>query len=415
MKVLQINMCHYRRGGADVVYLNTSQLLQDRGIEVINYSAKSANNIKIFNNEYFINEIDFLNATIFQKLLRLPRFFYSFEAKTKLGQLIKKERPDVAHIHTYKGVLTPSILVPLVKNNIPIVFTLHDYGLLCPNNLFLDGKGEICERCLIDNSTFHCISNKCNRNNFILSTLTGIEYEFHKRFFPFHKYFTKLIAVSKFGLAIHSRKNDLKEKLEHLYNFDPNLKTIKPNSRKGDYFLYFGRLSHEKGIQTLLSAWKLSGINSRLKIVGDGPQRTLINMFIKKNNIDNIDVLGFKNGNELHEIINQASFVIIPSEWYENNPMTIIEAYSNGKPVIASIAGGIPEIVIDNKTGFLFNMKDAYQLSILLTQAKNMSQEEYGTMSEEAHKFAIMNFSEDVHFEKLIKIYKNVIRTKSVD
>lgn len=415
MKILQINVCHYRRGGADVVYLNTGQLLIKKGHEVLNFSQRNKNNDPdSFDYKYFVNQIDFLKLSLIRKLLKTLRFFYSFEAKQNLEKLIINEKPDIAHIHTYKGTLTPSILLTLKKYKVPTVLTLHDYGLLCPHNLFLNGKGEICEKCPTTNNPINCITNKCNHNNLFLSTLSAFEFIFHKSISPFSKSFDKLIAVSKFGLEIHSRHDEYKNKIVHLYNFYPELNKPIINDQKGAYFLFFGRLSSEKGINSLINAWKSVGPDSKLKIVGDGPLMADIKEFVVQNGLSNIEMLGFKQGNELDELIRQASFIVVPSKCYENNPLTIIEAYSNGKPVIGSRIGGISEIVVENKTGYLFEMGNIKDLSEVLQKASNISSNDYQIMSNNSRSFAEKNFSEEKHYESLIQIYKSVIHEKRV-
>lgn len=409
MKILQINTCHYRRGGADVVYLNTSQLLVEKGHEVINFSQNSPRDVNAFDKKYFIDNIDYFGHSPLNKMLTIPRFFYSKEAKQKIEELVKVEKPDIAHVHSYKGILTPSILYALKKNNVPVVITLHDYGLLCPHNSFLNGKNEICEKCLTTNNFLHCIINRCNRDSFSLSTVTALEYFFHKKIFPFDHYFEKLIAVSKFGMRIHARKPEFKEKLVHLYNFYPKLNLTKPNSEKGQYFLCYGRISREKGIISLLKAWRLINKSQKLKIVGEGRMMQEVLLYIKENNLYNVEVLGFKTGIELEQLINNASFIVVPSEWYENNPLTIIEAYSNGKPVIASKVGGISEIIIENETGYIFEMGNIIQLSEVLKKSSEISNDEYIYLSENARRFSEKHFAAEAHYENLMTIYNSVL------
>ena len=409
MKILQINACHYRRGGADVVYLNTSQLLGERGHEVINLSKHSKFNSEVQNNRYFVKDIDYFNLSPLKKLLHIPRFIYSVEAKDKLESLIKLEKPDVAHIHLYKGTLTPSILSTLKHNNIPTVITLHDFGFICPHNTFLNGKNQICTKCLTTNNSFNCIINKCNRNNLLLSTVSALEYVIHKNVFPFSKYFDRIIVVSKFGLEMHSRREVLKDKLVHLYNFYPKLESNLPNYVRGDYFLSFGRLSQEKGILTLIKAWGKMKSHKLLKIAGEGPIQKDIKKYIEKNKLSNIEILGFKKGAALNELIKNASFIIVPSECYENNPLSIVEAYSNGKPVIATKTGGISEIVIENETGFLFEIRNVDQLSEIIIKASKLSEEQYATMSKNARNFADNNFSENNHYLALMNIYNSIL------
>ncbi len=407
MKILQINSCHYRRGGADVVYLNTGKLLEDHGHEVGYFSQKSEKNLQAKTSDYFINETNYFGKSLAGKIISIPRFFYSSEAKNKISQLLKDMQPDIAHVHLYKADLTPSILPELKKQNIPVVITLHDYGMLCPHNLMLDGKMNICNRC-VTGSALNCIIHKCNRNNLILSSLSAFEYLFQNAIFPFEKYFNKIIAVSKFGQKLHKDSGKFKRKVDHLYNFYPYLEKTEPNRKKGNYFLYFGRLSGEKGVKTLLTAWLGKERNSTLKVVGTGElfdDLSQIAAFSKS-----IEMIGFKSGDELNTLIREASFIIVPSEWYENNPLTVIEAYANGKPVIGSNIGGIPEIIDDGNTGYLFEMKSVNDLSEKIDHAESLSEAEYAYLSDNARKFADMHFSPDTHYENLIELYNQTIK-----
>ena len=409
MKILQINNIHYRRGGADIVYLNTGKLLENHGHDVLYFSQKNVKNETTNSNDYFIKETNYFDKSLINKIYSIPRFFYSDESKRQLSKLINELKPDIAHIHLYKGTLTPSILEVLKINNVPIIISLHDYGLLCPHNLMLDGKMNICTRC-VNGSALNCITNKCNRNNLLLSTVSSLEYIFHKAFFPFDKYFDKIITVSKFGQQMHQKSKSLFDKILHLYNFYPDLNQTEINTKKGNYILYFGRLSAEKGVETLFNAWLMKERKAQLKIVGTGELYEELNK--KSIGISSIEMLGFKSGDELNKLIKEASFIIVPSEWYENNPLTIIEAYANGKPVIGCNVGGIPEIINDGDTGFLFEMGSVDDLSDKITKAETIDEEEYYRLSTNARKFADEHFSEESHYNSLLSIYKEVIISK---
>lgn len=406
MRILQINNIHFRRGGADIVYLNTGKLLENKGNEVFYFSQENEKNDISNSDGYFVKETNYFDKSFLDKIYAIPRFFYSLESKEKLTKLINDLQPDVAHIHLYKGSLTPSILQVLKNNKVPTVISLHDYGLLCPHNSMLDGKMNICTRC-VSGSALNCIAYKCNRNNLMLSTISSLEFIFQKSFFPFEKYFNKIIAVSKFGQKIHKESGQFNRKVEHLYNFYPDLDKVETNNKKGNYILYFGRLSEEKGIKTLFDAWLKEERKSKLKIVGTGELYEELN----KKLIDrsNIEMLGFKSGDELNRLIQEASFIIVPSEWYENNPLTIIEAYANGKPVIGSNTGGIPEIINDGDTGFIFEMASVDDLSEKIKIAESVNDQEYYRLSINARKFADEHFSEEKHYNSLMKIYNNLL------
>ena len=407
MKILQINNIHFRRGGADIVYFNTGKLLENRGHEVFYFSQENEKNEKTNLNDYFVKETNYFDKSFLGKIYSIPRFFYSNESKNKLSKLIGDLQPDVAHIHLYKGTLTPSILQALKTNKVPVIITLHDYGLLCPHNSMLDGKMNICTRC-VNGSALNCITNKCNRNNLMLSTISSLEYIFHKTFFPFEKYFDCIIAVSKFGQKMHMNSGQFSRKVDHLYNFYPNLANTEICSKKGEYILYFGRLSAEKGIKTLFSSWIMEERKSKLKVVGTGELFEELNTIASETST--INMLGFKSGEELNKLIRESSFIIVSSEFNENNPLTIIEAYANGKPVIGSNIGGIPEIINDGETGFLFEMGSINDLSDKIKKVETIEEEEYYRLSINARKFADEHFSEEKHYNSLVKIYNNLLK-----
>jgi glycosyltransferase involved in cell wall biosynthesis len=409
MKILQINNCHFNRGGADIVYLNTGELLESYGNEVFYFSIKNELNKNTKFQKYFVKGIDFLNISLFKKIIYFFRFFYSNESKRKLNKLIRDLKPNIAHVHLYKGGLTPSILGVLKKNKIPVLVTLHDYGFLDPHNLLLDGNLNISEKC-ITGSSFNCVRDKSNRNSYLLSLVSTFEYIYHTKFFPFDKYFNTIVAVSKFSQVLHLKSNKFNWSIDHLYNFSPLLNRHEETIKQGsNYLLYFGRLSKEKGIKTLINAVEKLDVKIDLKIVGTGVLEIELKKYIQDNNLTNIKLLGFKEGKELHKLIRESKFVIVPSQWYENNPMTIIESYCFGVPVIGSRIGGIPEIIDEGKTGFTYEMGNIDDLVVALTKGINLSEEEYIILKNNARVFAEENFSPSLHYNKLMNLYKKTI------
>jgi glycosyltransferase involved in cell wall biosynthesis len=408
MRILLINNCHFRRGGADVVYLNTGELLKRNGHEVSYFSTRSAQNESTDFSKFFIEDIDPLKLSFARQAINTPRKLYSREAKRNLNKLIEVERPDIAHIHLYKGGLTASILPVLKRNHIPTVITLHDFSLLCPRNIFLNGTDDICEKCLTSNP-FNCVIYRCNRKNIFYSIISYIEFEINNKFFRPEFYFDRIISVCKFNYEKHQIKSNLRERLVLLYNFSKELDDNLPDHTKGEYFLFYGRLSKEKGILTLIDAWQKLGSRFKLKIAGKGDLLNEINRKIELHNEGNIELLGFKSGTELDNLIKHSSFIIVPSECYENNPMTIIEGYSLGKPVIASNVGGIPEIISEGETGFLFELKNIDDLADKVKHANELSGREYETISKNARQFAEKSFSSANHYIKLMEIYSEAI------
>lgn len=409
MKVLQINNCHFPRGGADVVYLNTGNLLEKNGNEVYYFSIKNELNEKNNFNKYFVDEVNFLRLSLFKKILNFFRFFYSVESSLKLSKLLNDFSPDIAHVHLYKGGLTPSILKVLKQEKIPILITLHDYGLLDPHNLLLDGNLKISERC-INGSAFNCVKDKSNRNSYLLSLVSTLEYIFHINFYPFSEYFDTIVCVSKFSKNLHLKSHKFNLSIDHLYNFSPLANILfETQKNNSEYILYFGRLSKEKGIKTLIKAVEKIDHKIVLKIVGTGILKDELENYIKNNNINNITLLGFKKGIELHDLIKKSKYVIVPSEWYENNPMTVIESYCFGVPVIGSRIGGIPEIIEEGKTGFTYEMGNIDDLVRVLKKGINLNECDYLKLKNNARNFAKNNFSPANHYKELIKLYSKTI------
>lgn len=192
-----------------------------------------------------------------------------------------------------------------------------------------------------------------------------------------------------------------KEKSTYLYNFTPN---VDCTTVQGDYILFFGRISEEKGLRTLLNVMKQLP-DVKLKIAGTGPLLEILSSDAPAN----VEFLGFKKGLELQELIQNASFVVVPSEWYENNPLAIIESFMAGTPVIGSDIGGIPELVADGKTGYIFHPKSCEELKDAIMRAWSLPEGKYKQMSDEAKRFAIDNFSEDNHYNRLMENYQLVI------
>jgi glycosyltransferase involved in cell wall biosynthesis len=405
MKVLLIHGYHAPVGGADKVYLNTGELLSNRGHEVIYFSFRNKVNIDSLNEKYFLDE-----PSKFQSVIN---FFYNKQAAVRIENLIFKEKPDIAHLHSFWGGLTPSILFVLRKYNIPIVHTVHDYNLICPVSTSTDNKGNICEACKGKYFYLGAIK-RCHKGSFCKSSIIAASLLFRRKYFDPIQLIDGWIFVSWFTYYKHLKfmPHLINSDTINLYNFnpDPQVKNTIKSDRK--YFLYFGRLSREKGLSTLIMAFSQVR-HLKLVIAGTGPQEFYLKDMVQKLGLDNIEFIGFKSGDELKSIINNASFNIVPSEWWENNPMSIIEAYSLGIPVIGANVGGIPEIVVDGETGYLFDMKNVDQLAKIISKANALSTIEYNTMSTCAFDFALQKFNKDQYISSLEEYYKKHINKNS--
>ena len=233
-----------------------------------------------------------------------------------------------------------------------------------PIYLLLDGNNKICEKCK-DGFYFRCVIKRCSQNSLTQSAILAADAYFRKKIIKPVDVIDHFLFVSHFAKNKHVEfESKYNSKSSVLYNFNVNLKDIKSIKNKGNYFLFYGRLSREKGISTLIDA--AINANIKLKVVGEG----LLLPKYKKLKHKNIEFLGFKSGAELWSLIYNSSFVVVPSEWYENNPLTIIEAYSFGKPVIGARIGGIPEIIKENITGYLFPSGDKKKIRKIINRCK---------------------------------------------
>ncbi len=347
MKILQINNHFYKKGGADTVFLNTVALLEAHGHNVYTLSRKTRKDQTPTEQDFFIHTPEFRFANFNDKIKYFRSFFYNKEAVQVLQKIIDEHKPEIAHIHLLYNGISPSILPVLKEHNIPVVMTIHDYRLICPNYWLLDKNGNICEKC-IDKCYFRCTTNRCS-DTFINSLMLSFEAYYRKKINPLD-YVDRFIFPSQFIKNKFAQFNpDFAKKADVLCNFSNYISSDKI-SEKENYFFYFGRLSREKGLMTLLDAVKdLPEVV--LKIAGTGPLLDILT----KEKPKNVDFTGFKTGSALEDLIKKAKFVVVPSEWYEVFGLASAEAQSLGTPVLGTNIGGTPELIENGKNGSVLN------------------------------------------------------------
>jgi glycosyltransferase involved in cell wall biosynthesis len=402
MNLIFANNYYYIRGGSERVFFEEMELLKSHGHKVIPFSRNYDKNFQSEYSKFFPSNFEYENVPLNKKISAAFKLIYSFESKNKFNDLLNYFKPDIIHAHNIYGRLTTSIIDSAKSKKIPIVMTLHDYKLICPSYLMLL-NGAVCELCK-GSKFYNCVLTRCHKNSFVASSIYTVETYFNY-FLKKYDYIKYFICPSKFALRKHAEGGIPEDKLVHIPNFI-NVSEFNPNYESGDYILYVGRLSKEKGIFTLLKAVK--GIDVRLKIVGDGPIRKDCEEFVSENSIKNVEFLGYKTGNELKEIIRNSNFLIIPSEWYENAPMTIIEAFAYGKPIIGANIGGIPEMIIAGETGLLFQAGDYNELREKIIYLLN-NPSLITKMGKMAREKAESEYSEEIHYQRLIEVYKKVL------
>jgi len=397
MKILFINRYFYNAGGAEVHFFNLRELLKANGYLVIDFSMRDPRNFDSPFKDYFIDHINFGgNESIVERGVHL---LYNIEAKNKLEQLIKKEKPDIAHLHNWCYHLSPSILRALQKYEIPTVQTLHDAKLICPNQT-LYRNGEICEKCK-KHKYYQTIFNKCVRNRVFPSLGVSIEQYWYRFYLRFIKDIDAYISPSHF-LINKCKEWGIKKRIYHLPNY-VDLEEYQPSYENGGYILFVGNVDHYKGIMTLIEAIKdLPEV--RLLIVGSGR----LNSEIENLGLTNIEILGYRPHNDVVNILRAARFTVVPSECYDNFPFAVLESMAMGKPVIGSNLGGIPETIDDGNTGYIFKNKDSSQLKEIIKKLY-YNEELIEKLGRNARRVVEEKYSKETYLEKLLQIYDSLL------
>lgn len=406
-KVLLVNNYYYNRGGDCTYLFALKKILEDKGHNVVVFSMHHPKNIQSTWSKYFVNYINYdeeVKRINFKTGIKVAtRTIYFFKAKRMITKLIKEERPNIAHLQNIHHHITPSIIYAFKKYNIPVVWTLHDYQLICPNISFL-ANCRICERCKIHKYYWPVIM-RCKKGSFAASLMSSIEIMIHN-IMGINRLIGKFIAPSDFlknKFIEYGFKQNQLARIHHLIDIGPDYS----NETQGDYIIFVGRLTEEKGVKTLINA-VINVESCKLKIIGDGPLKEELIKYTKMEHVDNkIEFLGHRSRSEVITLVKNCKFLVIPSEWYEVAGLVIFEAYACGKPVIGSQIGGIPEFIRDKETGLTYEMGNADDLQ---TKIKFMldNPEEIERMGNNARDFLLNELSADIHYEKLIEVYNEI-------
>lgn len=383
-------------------------MLRERGHEVIVFSMDHERNLPSEYSDYFVSYVDYPSLLrestgLRSKLQVVKRVIYSGEAQQKIQRLIEDTQPDIAHVHGIAAEVSPSILPPIKKAGIPIVQTLHDYRLICPNTSFVS-HGEICERCKT-HRYFEVVLRRCKRGSLAASALAGLEITIQKAMRLYEGNVDVFIAPSLF-LKNKLREFGINNRIVHLANFlDTEL--FVPGAAEGDYALYYGRLVGIKGVHTLIDAASRMP-QHRLLVAGWGEAESAMREHITSNRFDNITMLGHVDTHDLIPLIQKARFTVVPSEWYENYSMTVIESLACGTPVIGARIGRIPEQVIDEHNGLLFESGNVEELAEKM-YALHTSPELREEMGRNARAQVLRNNSPDGHFHAMMHLYASLL------
>ncbi len=356
MRILIVNKFLHPNGGSETYIFSLGKALERLGHQV-EYFGMEHEGMCVFNRVgSYTSDMDFHNTKGAKKLSYALKTIYSFEARDKIRKVLDDFKPDIVHLNNFNYQLTPSIILEIVKwrrqmhNNCKIYFTAHDYQLLCPNHAFNNpATHENCEKC-VGGHFYNCIKGKCIHGSTAKSAIGAMEaYYWNKR--GTYKYIDKIICCSEFMKTKMDTNPVFASKTIAKHNFIEGQYEGQRSEDTGTshekYVLYFGRYSEEKGIRSLITVCKrLSEVN--FVFAGRGEYEKQIE------ELPNVTNVGFKTGTELYDLIRNAQFTVYPSEWYENCPFSIMESQKLGTPVLGADIGGIPELVEDGVTGWLF-------------------------------------------------------------
>jgi glycosyltransferase involved in cell wall biosynthesis len=401
--LLSINNYHYRRGGSDGVYLDNAELMESLGWRSGFFSMHHPENLPTPWSRYFIDELEFGQAYSFtQKISMAAKSVYSFEAQRKLRALLRDFNPDVAHLHGIYHHHSPSILPVLTQAGIPVVMTAHDLKIACPNYKMLNRTG-VCERCR-DGSVLNVIRNRCVQDSLAASVIVAAESGLQRSMQTYRKHVSKIVVPSRFYLEKFVEWGWSREQFSYIPNYVETA-DFSPNYDAGDYFLYFGRLAPEKGIATLMRAAKLAGV--KLKIAGSGPMHAELQALQGELRGDT-EFLGFQAGEALHALVRGARAVVLPSEWYENAPLSVLESFALGKPIIGARTGGIPETIDEAENGWTFASKDIAGLAQLLSTVQTMPDSHVARAGRTARALVEQRFNKESYANAMLTLYSSL-------
>jgi glycosyltransferase involved in cell wall biosynthesis len=402
-KLISINNYYYRRGGAESVFFDHNHLLERAGWDVVPFSMRHAENEPSPWSDYFAKTTDgSIDGSPLVKLGRAMTTVYSPNAAQRIRRLISATRPDVAHAHNIYHHLSPSILVELRRQQVPIVLTLHDLKLVCPAYK-MHTQGAVCERCR-GGALRNVVKNRCIKNSLTMSAFVWLESTIHKALNLYLGTVTKFVVPSRFFLGKFAEWGIDTRNFVHIPNFI-DVDAIAAGSEYGEDFVYFGRLAPEKGIGTLIKAAAQSGV--RVRIVGTGPEEGDLRRLAAQLGA-NVQFTGYLSGQALHEAIASARAVVVPSEWYENAPLSLMEASALARPVIGANIGGIPELIRERETGFGFISGSVDSLAEVLREVARMPVAALSKMGSAGRDWMRTEFSPAAYQNRVLKLYGEI-------
>lgn len=395
--ILMANNYYYIRGGAEKIFFDDMNLLREKGHFVTPFSINDERSIKENGfQDCFPNEA--------KGLSKVFSYYWNRTASKKLEKLLREKKYDIFHGHNVYGRLSQATTLKAKEYNLKTVISLHDLKYVCPHYTMLV-KNRICEECK-DGKYFMAILNRCHKDSLAASAVGAAELYFFS-LLNIQDKVDCFIATSRFYMNKY-KEMGFKGHIEYLPNFIEPLALANVQVEQSGSYLYVGRLSYEKGIMTLLQAFKDS--NRYLKIVGDGPIKGQVEGFIHKHNLQKrVTLLGYLSSEKVYAELLKARALIVPSEWYENAPISVLEALASGTIVLGSNIGGIPEMVHDGQNGFLFSPCNFSEINKAIEKFESLSEKEIRSMKDYSQMLVSTIFSKKAFYQKLMEIYGKVL------
>ncbi|MDT4289243.1 glycosyltransferase [Methylomonas sp. MO1] len=385
MKILLVHNRYQQAGGEDNVVAAEAKLLAEHGQEVELWSVDNKD----------------LPAGLKGKINTAITTTYSAASLAIAQDYLRTFKPAVVHVHNFFPQISPSIYDACMAQGVPVVQTLHNYRLICPGAMLMR-DGKICEQC-IAGSPFQAVRYGCYRGSKLGSLVVAHMVATHRKQGTWSTKVNRFIALTDFAKSKFIQAGFPLEKIAVKPNFlhDPYAGINRLARTNPAFGLFVGRISEEKGIKTLLSAWSGLAGHSVLKVAGSGPLEDLLQ------DETNIKALGRQNASDISQLMQQAAFLVLPSEWYEGFPLVLVEALAHGLPILASRLGSMADIIEDGKTGLFFTPGDANDLA---EKAQWLLEhpEQVEELGENARRVFLEKYSSEQNYAELMAIYEAV-------
>jgi glycosyltransferase involved in cell wall biosynthesis len=412
LKILLVNTRHFRGGGDSTYTFNLADVLRSKGHEVAFFAMQDPRNLPDPNSDLFVSYIDFRQLNQHKNpaaaLQVLVRSIYSTEARVNFRQLLDRFQPSLVHLQNIHGHITPSIIFEAKKRLLPVIWTLHDYKLICPNSHFLiDRSGQVCEAC--GKSDFYQAPlRRCKKGSSLVSGLAALEAYVHK-LMRVQDQVDAFLTPSNFLNRKLIDRAFSSDKVHYLPLFVPSEMFRKGATASEPYLLFLGKLELIKGIVPLLEACREA---PEVALILAGPVEEPLASQLNGLLPSSARYVGLKHGDDLTHLISSCLAVVLPSLWYENQPFSILEAFAFGKPVIASDCGGMTELVKHQERGLLVRPGDSQAIAESMrwlvahpTEAREMGQA--------AQRYALAEHSQEEHLRHLMAVYENGLRSSA--